>query len=930
MKIKTKISLYFILIFSLTVLTVGSLVGFFVYNNSKNQLYSYLFSSSRARAEHVLTFLNGQKEASAILAAASVYRDFLKAPKDTVILDKIEKRLIRTKEIDKNILEIYILDKNGKVLATTDKEDVGEDRSKDTYFINAKDKTFIKDVWYYNAYKRPVYSVSSPIIDEKEGFLGVSVLVYSPEAFYGIVSSENGMGRTEENFIINKDKYFITPSLFLGNGVVLKQKVETKNANACFLENEMNFVKQNGYVGLRDYLKNSAFIEAKDYRNVDVIATHLYIPETGWCFITKVDRLEFFKNSKQYIWILIFSFIISIILFLIISFFVIKFVTKPIYALLKAVKKVEKGDLDVKVETISKDEIGDLSRNFESMIKSVKSSRQDIDKQVENQTKEIKENQEYLENQQKAVLNILEDIQEEKNKTELLAKDLEKFKMAVENASDHIVITDIEGIVLYANKAAEKITGFSKEEMMAKKAALLWKLPMPSDYYEKMWDTIKNKKQTFSGEIKNKRKNGEVYTAEVSISPVLDENQNIIYFVGIEHDVSDQKEAEEQVRQVLNNLQEESQKLAIAKSRDEAILNGIGDGIIVTDQDGNIMSVNLTTQEMLGLKKDDLIGKSVTHVLKMVDENGKEIPIQKRPMVQALSTGNKISNKPGETFYYLRKDGTKFPAGITVTPFIFDGRIVGVIEVLRNITLEKEIDKAKTEFVSLASHQLRTPLSTVGWYTEMLLSGDAGKISKKQKEFLDEVYKGNRRMVDLVNALLNVSRIELGTFAVDPVPSDIKEIAETVFDELVLQIKEKKLKIVKKYEKLNKINLDQKLIRIVFQNLLTNAVKYTQDKGTIELCVQKKNGKIQVSVKDNGFGIPENAKKNIFTKLFRADNAKIKDSGGTGLGLYIIKSIIEQSGGEIWFESTENKGTTFFFTIPETGMQAKTGSKPLS
>jgi PAS domain S-box-containing protein len=596
----------------------------------------------------------------------------------------------------------------------------------------------------------------------------------------------------------------------------------------------------------------------------------------------------------------------------------------------ESINEVEHGNLNVKISMNRQDEIGMLSRAFAKMIESVKNSRQDVDKQVDSQTQEIKKNQEYLENQQKAVLNILEDIQEEKSKTELLAKDLEKFKMAVENASDHIIITDAEGTVLYANRAAEKITGFSKEEMMNKKAALLWKLPMPNDYYEEMWDVIKNKKQVFAGEIKNKRKNGEVYTAEVSISPVLDGDNNILYFVGIEHDISYQKEAEEQVRQVLNNLQEESQKLSIAKSKDDAILNGIGDGIIVTDQDGNIVSINNATVEMLGVIRDELIGKSVTHVLKMVDDKDKEVPIQKRPMVQALSTGNKIINKQGETFYYLRKDGTKFPEGITVTPFVLDGRIVGVIEVLRNITLEKEIDKAKTEFVSLASHQLRTPLSTVGWYTEMLLSGDAGKINKKQKEFLDEVYKGNRRMVELVNSLLNVSRIELGTFAVDPVPSDIKEIAETVFDELVPQIKLKKLKIVKKYAKLGKINLDPKLIRIVFQNLLTNAIKYTQEKGLVELSVEKKNGKIQVSVKDNGYGIPENAKQKIFTKLFRADNVKSKDSGGTGLGLYIIKSIVAQSGGEIWFESEENKGTTFFFTIPEGGMQTKTGSKPLS
>jgi PAS domain S-box-containing protein len=929
MRIASKIILSIVICFAVAVVAIDFFIGSYSVNMIKERIYSYLQTSNKARAEHIRTFLQNQKESSEMLAAASVYRDFLNDVEDSTIREKIYQRFNRTLALDPHMLEIYILSKDGKVLASSDKEENGEDRSNDDYFVKGKNSTYIKSLYFYGSYEKIVYSVSSPILDDSGLLLGVSVLVFSPDNFYEIVKNENGLGKTEENFLINKDKYFLTPSIFLGKDVILKQKVETKNANDCFQQDEADYVTKNGYTGLVHPHEN-IFIGTKDYRGVDVIGTHAYIPETGWCLITKIDKSIV---DKDIINITIINAFISGIIFIIliaIVYILIKKNASGIKKLEESINEVEHGNLNVKISMNRQDEIGMLSRAFAKMIESVKNSRQDVDKQVDSQTQEIKKNQEYLENQQKAVLNILEDIQEEKSKTELLAKDLEKFKMAVENASDHIIITDAEGTVLYANRAAEKITGFSKEEMMNKKAALLWKLPMPNDYYEEMWDVIKNKKQVFAGEIKNKRKNGEVYTAEVSISPVLDGDNNILYFVGIEHDISDQKEAEEQVRQVLNNLQEESQKLSIAKSKDDAILNGIGDGIIVTDQDGNIVSINNATVEMLGVIRDELIGKSVTHVLKMVDDKDKEVPIQKRPMVQALSTGNKIINKPGETFYYLRKDGTKFPAGITVTPFVLDGRIVGVIEVLRNITLEKEIDKAKTEFVSLASHQLRTPLSTVGWYTEMLLSGDAGKINKKQKEFLDEVYKGNRRMVELVNSLLNVSRIELGTFAVDPVPSDIKEIAETVFDELVPQIKLKKLKIVKKYAKLGKINLDPKLIRIVFQNLLTNAIKYTQEKGLVELSVEKKNGKIQVSVKDNGYGIPENAKQKIFTKLFRADNVKSKDSGGTGLGLYIIKSIVAQSGGEIWFESEENKGTTFFFTIPEGGMQTKTGSKPLS
>ena len=351
-----------------------------------------------------------------------------------------------------------------------------------------------------------------------------------------------------------------------------------------------------------------------------------------------------------------------------------------------------------------------------------------------------------------------------------------------------------------------------------------------------------------------------------------------------------------------------------------------------TNQDGMITMVNNAALEMLKFKEKDVMNKSVMDVISIVDEKNKPINMAHHPLVLALSTGEKTTTPLGTTYYYVRKDGTKFPAGITVTPFVWQGKIVGTILVFRDITVEKEIDQMKTEFVSLASHQLRTPLSTINWYAEMLLAGDAGKINKEQKEYLQEIYIGNQRMVELVNSLLNVSRIELGTFAVDPEMASLKEMAESVFDELKPQITEKKMQITKKYDKkLSKVNVDTKLMRIVFQNLLTNAVKYTGEKGKINLEIKRRVKDIMVIVSDNGFGIPKKQQAQIFTKMFRADNVKAKDTTGTGLGLYIIKSIIEQSAhGKIWFESVEGKGTTFYFTIPLTGMTKKEGSKALT
>lgn len=248
----------------------------------------------------------------------------------------------------------------------------------------------------------------------------------------------------------------------------------------------------------------------------------------------------------------------------------------------------------------------------------------------------------------------------------------------------------------------------------------------------------------------------------------------------------------------------------------------------------------------------------------------------------------------------------------------------------RDVTKEREIDRAKTEFISLASHQLRTPLASINWYAEMLADGGAGKLNKTQKQYLDEIYAGNQRMVGLVNTLLNVSRLELGTFIVEPKLTNIIELADGVILEMKPQAEGKEVSVITKFNKdLAELLIDPNLIRIVLQNLISNAVKYTREKGKVWVAIDKDKEDVVITVKDNGLGIPEAQKDKIFTKLFRADNVKKTAIEGTGLGLYIVKSIIEHAGGTVSFTSQENKGTTFTVTFPLKGMEKKEGTREL-
>lgn len=371
-----------------------------------------------------------------------------------------------------------------------------------------------------------------------------------------------------------------------------------------------------------------------------------------------------------------------------------------------------------------------------------------------------------------------------------------------------------------------------------------------------------------------------------------------------------------------------TRSLREAKAKDEAMLSSIADGFVATDHQGRIILVNKAFETISGWGEKDVLGNKLTEILPMLDEDEKKLSEAERPITKALK---KSETSTVTDMMYKRKDGTNFPVAATVSPILIDNELIGAVEIFRDITKEREIDRAKTEFVSLASHQLRTPLSTVNWYAEMLISGDAGKLNAEQRKYLDEIYLGNQRMVELVNALLSVSRLELGTFKAEPKTVDIVKLATAALDEQKTQIATKKIAVQTDFvKKMPTILADPKLLGMVFQNLLSNAIKYTPKKGSITLKISLEKENIAIQISDTGWGIPKSQQGRIFEKLFRADNVKQNDTQGTGLGLYIVQSIINQSGGKIWFESAENKGTTFYLTLPISGMPKKDSAKTLT
>ncbi len=265
--------------------------------------------------------------------------------------------------------------------------------------------------------------------------------------------------------------------------------------------------------------------------------------------------------------------------------------------------------------------------------------------------------------------------------------------------------------------------------------------------------------------------------------------------------------------------------------------------------------------------------------------------------------------------------GTRYiedPGTITLIVLGLTG-VLFVMSFIITQSFEKlaETSRMKSEFINIVSHQLRTPLSNLNWSIELLISGRAGPIEEKQTEYFRILRENSLRMAELVSDLLTVSRIETATLPLKKEDTSLPDLITKLISLIEPFANASNVEIkFEKEEGLANVLLDPSQIRLVLENLLDNAIRYIKDKGIVEISLKKKNKNIYFEIKDSGIGIPKEDQKYIFQKFFRSENALRRQTQGSGLGLYIAKSIVERSGGKIGFKSEENKGSTFWFTLP--------------
>lgn len=376
------------------------------------------------------------------------------------------------------------------------------------------------------------------------------------------------------------------------------------------------------------------------------------------------------------------------------------------------------------------------------------------------------------------------------------------------------------------------------------------------------------------------------------------------------------------------NVKHLANQLSEVATKSEIVINAIGDGVIAIDGTGVVQLINPAAQEILGWGKQDALMLNYKSIFKLVDENNKEIDPARDPLQQVLNTnqqsrGNKLSA--------TTNSGKKISISLVASPIGDPGS--GAIAVFRDVTSERAEEREQAEFISTASHEMRTPVASIEGYLGLALNPNTATIDSKARDFILKAHEAAQHLGRLFQDLLDVSKSEDGRMQNIPKVVDIVPFTQTIVEGLTQKATDKGLQLtfvpsegahttqgIKKIMPVYFVNLDNDHIREVLDNLIENAIKYTPQ-GGVEVDINGTEDKVVISIKDTGLGIPTEDISHLFQKFYRVENMDRQSIGGTGLGLYLCRRLVEAMQGRLWVESVFGSGSTFFVELPRIDSQ---------
>ena len=362
-------------------------------------------------------------------------------------------------------------------------------------------------------------------------------------------------------------------------------------------------------------------------------------------------------------------------------------------------------------------------------------------------------------------------------------------------------------------------------------------------------------------------------------------------------------------------------KLSAVESKSDVVINAIDDGVLAISKDGNIELINPSAQQIIGWDQGDALGLNWKSVLKLVTSDGKDVEDLDNPIAQSLSKNQPTHN---DKLFLLTSSEKRILVSIVSSPVGTDGE--GIIVVFRDITKEKAEEREQAEFISTASHEMRTPVASIEGYLGLALNPATAHIDEKARDFITKAHESAQHLGRLFQDLLDISKVEDGRMKNNPKIINVNEFLKDIFDGLATKANEKQLNYIfmpdiidegkeKSLQPIFYANIDPDHFREVVSNLIENAIKYTPS-GEVVVNVTGDDKQISVSVKDSGIGIPAEDIPHLFQKFYRVDNSDTREIGGTGLGLYLSRRLAEAMSGNLRVESKYKEGSTFYLEIP--------------
>ena len=503
----------------------------------------------------------------------------------------------------------------------------------------------------------------------------------------------------------------------------------------------------------------------------------------------------------------------------------------------------------------------------------------------------------------------------------------------IESSDDAIISKTLDGVITSWNKAAERIFGYSAEEMIGRPISLL---SMPGEEAEMaaILKRVHSGERVERHQTLRRHKDGRAVPVSLTVSPIRDEAGRIIGVSKISRDFSETRSLMEQERRAVAPTQ--------AEKRFHKLLEAAPDAILEVDPTGRILVVNEAAERIFGYSRDELLELNVEGLVPAAVRGNH---IQHRasyashPQIRPMGSGLELNAQ--------RKDGSLFPVEISLSPNR-DDEGLRVIAVVRDITQRKEaenrlnaireqytselaskneqlearnveVEKAnrlKSEFLASMSHELRTPLHTIIGFSELLSEEIQGSLNPDQKRFVGHVLQDARHLLELINEVLDISKIESGRLELQREAFDFGECVEEVLAGIRQRAAAKNIHLENKNAFHDQLIADRLRVKEILYNLLNNAVKFTADGGSVWLESLVRDGFLQVTIGDTGIGIPQEEQMAVFEKFYQAAGTPGAVREGTGLGLPITKQLVELHGGTIWVESEIGKGSRFSLTLP--------------